>query len=116
MVQLISKGILEADNIPLTLATELAKMHSLKSTTAMVYRPETLEHWSVCYRTCHGSGLNLFSGSKHQGHVVGDKCQMSTYDSTKGSFNFAVPDVKTLLTHQKKVDKFLYEGILKWIF
>ena len=116
MLQLISKGILEANNIPLTLATELAKMHSHKSTTAMVYRPETLDFWSVCYRTCHGSGLNLFSGSKHQGHVVGDKCEMSTYDPSKGSFNFAVPDVKTLLRHQKKVDKFLYAGILNGSF
>ena len=69
MLQLISKGILEANKIPLTLATELAKMHSRKSTTGMVYQPETLDFWSVCYRTCHGSGLNLFSGAKHQGHV-----------------------------------------------
>ena len=37
MLQLISKGILEANDIPLTLTTKLAKMHSLKSTTAMVY-------------------------------------------------------------------------------
>ena len=116
MLQLISKGILEANNIPLTLATELAKMHSLKSTTAMVYQPETLDFWSVCYRTCHGSGLNLFSGSKNQGHVVGDKCELGQYDPSQGSFNFAVPDVKTLLQHQKKVDKFLYAGILNGSF
>ena len=116
MLPLISKGILEASNIPLTLATKLAKMHSHKSTTAMVYRPETLDFWSVCYRTCHSSGLNLFSGSKHQGHVIGDKCEMSTYDPSKGSFNFAVPDVKTLLRHEKKVDKFLYAGILNGSF
>ena len=60
--------------------------------------------------------IKLFSGSKHQGHVVGDKYQMSSYDPSKGSFNFAVPDVKTLLRHQKKVDKFLYAGILNGSF
>ena len=43
MLQLISKGSLEANNIPLTLATKLAKMQKYKSTTAMVYRHETLD-------------------------------------------------------------------------
>lgn len=82
----------------------------------MVYRPETLDFWFVCYRTCHSSGLNLFSGSKHQGHVVGEKCAMSDYQPSQGSFNFAVPDVKTLLQHQKIVNKFLYAGILNGSF
>ena len=29
-----------------------------------------------------------------------------------GSFNFAVPDAKTIVWHAKKVDKFMYVGIL----
>ena len=58
----------------------------------------------------------LIFGAKHQGHVVGDKCQSGQYDPSQGSFNFTVPDVKTLLRHQKKVDKFLYAGILNGSF
>ena len=43
MSQLISRGVLELNNIPLTLAVELAKLMSCESTTGMKYRNDTLE-------------------------------------------------------------------------
>ena len=82
----------------------------------MVYRKETLEFWDVFYRTCHGSGLLLMSGKKNAGQVRNLHREKGKYDLTKHSFNFAVPDVKTVIHHVKKVDKFLYAGILNGSF
>ena len=47
MLQLISKGSLEANNIPLTLATELAKLKNCDSTTGIRYNKNTLDFWLV---------------------------------------------------------------------
>ena len=102
---------MNADNVPLTLALELAKLKNCDSTTGIKYNPKTLDFWLVFYRTCHTAGLNLVSGSKHHGHVVGNKSDKGHFDPSTGSFNFAVPDVKTL-HHQKKIDRFLMAGIL----
>ena len=67
MLQLIADGTLDADNLPLLLAVERAKLQNLTSTTGMSYRPETLEFWEVFYKTCHGSGIFLASGKKMKG-------------------------------------------------
>ena len=64
MLQLIADGTLDADNLPLLLTVERAKLQNVISTTAMGYKPETLEFWEVFYRACHGSGLLLASGKK----------------------------------------------------
>ena len=112
MLQLISKGDLNTDNVPLTLAGELAKLKNCDSTTGIKYNLKTLDFCLVFYHTCHTAGLNLASGSKHQGHVTGRKTEKGNFDPSTGSFNFAVPDVKTLLCHQKKIDKFLTAGII----
>ena len=97
MLQLISRGVLDPNNIPLTLAVELAKLMNCESTTGMKYRNDTLDFWLVFCRTCHASGLNLMSGSKNTGDLTGNKTAAGQYDPKRGSFNFAVPDVKTIL-------------------
>ena len=81
MLQLILKGSLEANNIPLTLSTELAKLKNCDSTTGIRYNKNTLDFWLVFYRTCHASGLNLMSGSKHYGHVTGNLTEKGKYGS-----------------------------------
>ena len=69
LLQLVADGTLGADNLPLPLAVKCAKLQNCDATTAMQYRPETLEFWDVFYCTCHGSGLLLASGKK-----MLDKC------------------------------------------
>ena len=56
------------------------------------------------------------SGSKHYSHVTGYLTEKGKYDPSVGSFNFAVPNIKTLLRHQKKVNKFVQCGILNGAF
>ena len=53
---------------------------------------------------------------KNVGQVIKLQTEKGKYDPTKGLFNFAVPDVKTIICHVKKVDKFLYAGILNGSF
>ena len=116
MLELISRGVLDANNIPLTLAVELTKLMNCESTTGMQYRNDTLDFWLVFYRTCHASGLNLMSGKKNTGDVTGNKSTAGKYDPKIGSFNFAVPDVKTILRHQKHREKCAYAGIINSSF
>ena len=116
LLQLISDGTLDADNLPLLLAVECAKLQNCDTTTGMTYRPETLEFWDVFYRTCHGSGLLLASGKKNAGQIKSLQTECGKLDPKKSSFNFAVPNIKTILRHQKRVDKFMYTGILDGAF
>ena len=44
------------------------------------------------------------------------EAQSGKFDPSKGSFNFAVPDVKTLLRHQKHKDKIMLPGIISSSF
>ena len=53
---------------------------------------------------------------KNAGQVKNLQTDKGRYDLTTGSFNFAVPDVKTIVWHAKKVDQFLYAGILHGSF
>ena len=112
MLELLSRGVLDPNNIPLTLVVELGKMMNCESTTGMTYRKETLDFWLVFYRTCHTSGLNLLSGSKNSRQVTGMEAESGKFHSSKESFNFAVPDIKTLLRHQRNKDKVMLPGIL----
>ena len=48
---------------------------------------------------------------KIAGQVKNLQREKGKYDPMTGSFNFAVPDVKTIVWHAKKVDKFMYAGI-----
>ena len=53
---------------------------------------------------------------KNVGQVKNLQTDKGKYDPMTGSFNFAVPDVKTIVWHTKKVDKFMYAGILHGSF
>ena len=64
LLQLVADRTLDADNLPLLLAVECAKLQNCDTTTAMKYIPETLEFWDVFYCMFHGSGLLLTSGKK----------------------------------------------------
>ena len=116
MLQLIADGTLDADNLPLLLAVERAKLQNLTSTTGMSYRPETLEFWEVFYRTCHGSGIMLASGKKNEGQVKAGVTKAGKLNPKEGFFNFAVPSIKTIIRQQKKIDKFMYAGIINGSF
>ena len=116
MLEIISKGKLDCDNLPLNLAVELAKLKNCGSASGIKYNSKTLDFWVVFYQSCHSSRLNLLSGSKNHGYVTANETGKGKYNPSKGSFNFAVPDVKTLLCHQRKVDKFLTAGILQGSF
>ena len=58
--------------------------------------------------------LELLSGQKNAGDVTSDKAQPGKYDPMEASVNFTDPDVKTILYYQKKIDKYMYAGILEW--
>ena len=116
LLDVIGSGKLDSNNIPLRLAVERAKLQQCETTTAMIYSPETIDFWNVFSRTCHGAGLQLMSGRKNSGQVCTRQTDPGHYDPLKGSFNFAVPDVKTLRRHQTKVEKYMYSGILHGSF
>ena len=116
MLKLISEGKMDGNNLPLTLAVELAKFLNCDTTTGMLYQREILDFWSVLYRTCHGGGLQLLSKRKNAGDITSGKVQPGKYDPMQASVNFTVPDIKTILHHQKKIDKYLYSGILDGAF
>ena len=44
------------------------------------------------------------SGGKNTGDLTGNKTAAGQYDPKRGLFNFAVPDVTTLLQHQKHIN------------
>ena len=114
MLKLISEGKMNVNNLPLTLAVELAKFLNCDTTTGMLYWCETLDFWSILYRKCHGAGLHLLSGQKNAGDVTSGKAQPGKHDPMEASVNFTDPDVKTILYHQKKIDKYMCAGILEW--
>ena len=116
LLQFISDGTLDADNLPLLLAVEHVKLQNCDTTTGMTYRPETIKFWDVFYRTCHGSGLLLASGKNNSGQIKSHQTEHGKLDPKKGSYNFAVPNIKMILRHQKEVDKFMYTGILDGTF
>ena len=49
MLEMISKGKLDCDNLPLNLAVELAKKKNCESTTGIKYISKTLDFWLVFY-------------------------------------------------------------------
>ena len=103
-------------NILLTLPVELAKLMKCESTTSMQYRNDTLDFWLVFYRTCHASGLNLMFSSKNTGDLTGNKTETGKFNPKKTSFNIAVPDVRTILRHQKNRGKCVYAGLIESSF
>ena len=101
LMEVISSGKLDARNLPLLCCLERAKFSKLKSTTLMRFYPETKAFYRVAYRTWHGKGLLLMSGSKNQGQVRDHLTKRGIYDPKLASVNFVVPDVKTLFKNDE---------------
>ena len=116
IIEMLKEGKLSPDNLPMQLTADLAKMMKCDSTTGMRFKKKTMDFWSVFYRTCHTSGITLMSGGKNSGLVSAGINDKGQYNPSDGNFNFAVPDVKTILRHQKKLDKYMYSGIMKGSF
>ena len=64
LIEVLSNGTLEVENIPLLLCLERAKLYKCTTTTLMRFHPKSKVFWRVAYRTWHGKGLLLMLGSK----------------------------------------------------
>ena len=69
LIEVLLNGTLEIENIPLLLCLERAKLCKCTMTTLMRFHPKSKAFWRVAYRTWHGKGLLLMSGSKNRGQV-----------------------------------------------
>ena len=65
LMEVLSNGTLDVENIPLLLCLERAKLCKCKTTTLIRFHPKSKAFWRVAYRTWHGKGLLLMSGSKN---------------------------------------------------
>ena len=115
MLQLISDETLEADNLPLMLAVECAKLQSLENTSAMTYNHETLDFWEILENVSWVRLTTCF-WQKNAGQVKTGECQPGYFDPEKSSFNFAGPSIKTILQHHKEINKVMYAGIIDGCF
>ena len=75
---------------------EVAKYLRCTTTTLMRFHEKSKAFWRVGYRTWHGKGLLLMSGSKNRDEVKNNETIPGYYKPSRSSFNFVVPDVKTL--------------------
>ena len=115
LITQLSEGTLDTMNMSFLLCLEVAKLKSLKSTTAMRFRRETKQFWEVVYRIWHGKGLQLFSGSKNQGcHQSGG--ERGSYDPEKSNHNFTVPDEKSLRKSTDDLPSVILHGIIEESF
>ena len=96
LIEVLSTGEMENENLPLILVMEVAKYLRCTTTTLMRFHKKSKAFWRVGYRTWHGKGLLLMSGSKNRGEVKNNETIPGYYKPSRSSFNFVVPDVKTL--------------------
>ena len=100
LIEVISTGQLEAENLPLILCLERAKYCKCTTTTLMRFHEKSKAFWRVGCRTWHGKGLLLMSGSKNHGQVSDNIIKLGYYKTDLSSINFVVPDVKTLFNEK----------------
>ena len=96
-MEVLSTGQLEAENLPLILCLERAKFCKCTTSTLGRFHEKSKAFWRVGYRTWHGKGLLLMSGSKNHCQVRDNILRLGYYKPDMSSINFVVPDVKTLL-------------------
>ena len=65
LIEVLSAGEMENENLPLILVMEVAK-YLRCTTTLMRFHKNSKAFWRVGYRTWHGRGLLLMSGSKNR--------------------------------------------------
>ena len=92
----ISTGNLRTDNQSWITLLDLAKYSNCKSTTNMVYSPQSVEFWAVIYLLFGQSALNVFRGPANFGKVVSEMSPRGFYNPKDAKINFAVPSIKTL--------------------
>ena len=100
LIEVISTGQLEHENLPLILCLERAKYCKCTTTTLMRFHEKLKAFWTMGYRTWHGKGLLLMSGSKNHGQVCDNITKLGYYKPDMSSMNFVVPDVKTLFNEK----------------
>ena len=96
LIEVLSIGQLEAENLPLILCLERTKFCKCTTSTLMRFHEKSKAFWRVGYRTQHGRVLLLMSGSKDCGQVCDNIKRLGYYKPDMSSINFVVPDVKTL--------------------
>ena len=67
LMEVLNPGQLEAENLPLILCLERAKFCKCTTSMLMRFHEKSKAFWRVGYRTWHGNGLLLMSGSKNCG-------------------------------------------------
>ena len=95
-MEVLSTGQLEAENLPLILCLERAKFCKCTTSTLMRFHEKSKVFWRVGYRTWHGKGLFLMSGSKKCGQVLDNITRLGYYKPGMSSINFVLLDIKTL--------------------
>ena len=53
---------------------------------------------------------------KNEGQVKAGVTKAGKLNPKEGFFNFAVPSIKTIICQQRKIDKFMYAGIINGSF
>ena len=69
LIEVLSTGEMENENLPSILVMEVAKYLRCTTTTLMRFQQKSKAFWRVGYRTWHGKWLLLMSGSKNRGEV-----------------------------------------------
>ena len=100
LIEVISTGQLEAENLPLILCLERAKYCKCTTTTLMRFHEKSKAFWRVGYRTWYGKGLLLMSGSKNHGQVCDNVTKLGYDKPDMSNINFVVPDVETLFNEE----------------
>ena len=59
---------------------------------------------------------NVGIRKKNEGQVKAGVTKAGKLNPKEGFFNFAVPSIKTIIRQQKKIDKFMYAGIINGSF
>ena len=92
-MKVLSTGQIKAENFPLILCLERAKFCKCTTSTLMRIHEKPKAFWKVGYRTWHGKGLLLMSGSTNHGQVHDNITKLGYYKPDMSSINFVVPDI-----------------------
>ena len=112
LIRQIASGNLPVTNMAFLLSLEVGLLHSLNNSTQMRYRNDTAMFWEVALSIGGPRLLRLFSSDKHFGQVNSGDCKKSKYPPKKGSYNFAVPDERTLKKSKTQIPKDVPCGII----
>ncbi|MCG8621148.1 MAG: hypothetical protein MJE68_03965 [Proteobacteria bacterium] len=108
LVTAIGCGNLKCSNLAWKSCLDMGVLSTLKSTTSMRYDKDCCEFFSLFYIMFGGSAVNVLRGTANFGCLVDNETYHGHYDPIKGSFNFAIPSINTLMKissgYPKQVD------------